>query len=379
MKLKLSELNPNPFKKYINDGKLNPSRIEVLKESIDHGTLPEHFYVRHRKDGKYELTSGHHKVSALKSVKGSSYQVEVTIVDFSDEQMLIDMVRENITQRDTDFHDTREGIVLSRNWLQSKCSDVKQFNNMLNVIKGKQGFQEIKQPDSYRSIAEFLSKNGKAVSYGTVSNYLRIHDKLCPELLNIVEKQDHATDASGKKDKETIGVRDAIKISTITDDWNEQKDLVNALRDTREQHGNEKQTNLTAYSNAPDDIKQQVRQGDLDLADIEDAILDKDIKDFNEKKPKIVFIPNFAGRLRNFDKDVFILEKQVKAFSAVFHDKRFKDKYEVLKPKQKTKLNNLILDISKRIGKCYEEVEFFRDMLDVPTNGTIIKIGDGKI
>jgi len=95
----------------------------------------------------------------------------VTLVDFSDEQMLIDMVRENITHRDTDFHDTREGIVLSRNWLQSKCQSVKLFNT-LNVEKGKKDFQII--PDSYRSIANFLSKNSKAVSYVTVKNYLDV-------------------------------------------------------------------------------------------------------------------------------------------------------------------------------------------------------------
>jgi hypothetical protein len=32
MKLKLKELNPNPFKRYINDGKLSKERVELLKE-----------------------------------------------------------------------------------------------------------------------------------------------------------------------------------------------------------------------------------------------------------------------------------------------------------------------------------------------------------
>ena len=49
--------------------------------------------------------------------------------------MLIDLVRENVTQRDIDYHDTREGIALAREWLQSKCQSVKQFNT-LNVEKG---------------------------------------------------------------------------------------------------------------------------------------------------------------------------------------------------------------------------------------------------
>lgn len=377
MKIKLSELNSNPFKKHVNDGKLNQDRIDMLKESIDHGTLPEYFTAR-KHNGKYELASGHHRASALKSVKGSNYEVEVGIVDFSDEQMLIDMVRENITQRDTDFHDTRGGIVLARDWLQSGETTVKSFDGGFvkhkGGISGKGVYGSKPQPDSFKSIAKFLSKNGKAVSHQTVSNYLKIHDRLSPKLLAIVEKQDHATSASGKKDKKTIGVKDAIKISTITDNWDEQEDLVEALKNTREQHGNDKQTNLTIYKNAPEEIKKQVRNGELDLADVEDAMLDKDIKEFNEKNPRWEFIPNFAGRLRQFDKDVFILEKQVKAFSMVFHDKRFTEKYDTLKPKQQLKLNELISNISRRVKKCYEEVDFFKEILDVPTNGTILKL-----
>jgi hypothetical protein len=46
MKLKISELKSNPFKQYINKGKLDKNRLDILKESIDHGTLPEHFFAR---------------------------------------------------------------------------------------------------------------------------------------------------------------------------------------------------------------------------------------------------------------------------------------------------------------------------------------------
>lgn len=82
--------------------------------------------------------------------------IDVTPVTFSDEQMLVDMVRENITQRESDFHDTTEGMVLARSWLQSKCQRVNQFDTLQKEIqKGKKDFQVV--PDSYRSIARFLS------------------------------------------------------------------------------------------------------------------------------------------------------------------------------------------------------------------------------
>ena len=60
-------------------------------------------------------------------------------------------------------------MFLSRAWLQSGCTDVKQFNNGWKQQRDTQGkFTSDKCPDSYRSIAEFLSKKGKAMSYQTL-------------------------------------------------------------------------------------------------------------------------------------------------------------------------------------------------------------------
>jgi hypothetical protein len=42
---------------------------------------------------------------------------------------------EKTAKRDTDFHYTREGIVLARNWLKSDLQNVKQF-----TIDGKIGY-----------------------------------------------------------------------------------------------------------------------------------------------------------------------------------------------------------------------------------------------
>ena len=43
---------------------------------------------------------------------------------------VIDMERENITQRDIDLYDTRESIVLARDWLESRVNNVKQFGKI---------------------------------------------------------------------------------------------------------------------------------------------------------------------------------------------------------------------------------------------------------
>jgi len=356
MKLKLSELKPNPFKKFIRNGEMDEARLDVLKESIEHGTLPEHFFARNN-DGAFELTSGHHRHKALSDMKGIDYIVDVTPVNFSDEQMLIDMVRENITQRDTDFHDTAESIVLARNWLQSKATTVNQFNSSHKTGTRKKGVSGCSEslPDSFRSIATFLSKNGKAASHVTVKTYLDIKDKVSPDIVKNVHKV-----GGGKAPENVVTMKQAIELSKI-DDEEEQHDVLEAMK--REESGRPHEL-ITAYKNAPDEVKQKIRKGEINLSDVENASIEQDIKNYNKDNPRFEFIPNFAGRLKQFDKDVYVLEKQVRAFSMVFHDKRFKEKYEALKPKQKTSLHGLISDISKRVKKCYDEVEYFKKIID---------------
>ena len=246
--------------------------------------------------------------------------------------------------------------MLTRGWLNTNVQCVKQFDT-LNVEKGKKGFQS--EPDSYRSIANFLSKKGKTISRQTVKNYLDIADKLNPEIK--VKKQSHAPGKNQSEDDGSLGVREALKLSTITEDWDEQQDLVKALKNTRQQHGNDKNKNLTEYKKASDEIKQKVRVGELDLADIKDAVIDMDVKKL--KTPTYEFIPNFAGRLRQFSDDVDKLVKQVNAFRVVFHSENFVKKYNTLKTNQKKKLHSGIDNIYSRISKCYEEVEYFKGLL----------------
>jgi ParB-like chromosome segregation protein Spo0J len=208
MKVKICDIKPNPFKRFINEGELDSERIDKLMESIEHGTLPAQFVARKNEAGKWEQTSGHHRLAAFKKKYGKEFEVDITPVKFSDELMLVDMVRENITQRNSDFQDTEASIVLARNWLQSKANGVNQFHN---IMKGKKGFQEIKQEDSVRSVADFLSKSGKTISYRTVANYLNIHDKLDPTL----HKKVGNFESKPTEQEEGIGVSVAAALAKL--------------------------------------------------------------------------------------------------------------------------------------------------------------------
>lgn len=257
MKVDINKIIPNPFKKFVNEGKLEDSRLSIFEESIEMGTLPNQFYCR-KNNGKYELIFGHHRLQAFKN-KGIK-QVEITLRKYTDEQMLIDLVRENITQRDTDFHDTKAGIVLARQWLQSKCQHVKQFNKQYSQVqKGKKDFQVV--PDSYRSITKFLSKNGKAVSYVTVKHYLDLNDKLNLEILSKVKK------FKGHEDKKDgVTVREAVVLSKF-----EKEEQPQVLQLMRNESGPtwQKEEMINKFKNAPDNIKQAILDNKLKLSNID--------------------------------------------------------------------------------------------------------------
>jgi ParB-like chromosome segregation protein Spo0J len=223
VKVNISEIKFNPFKKFINGGKLEDKRVEKLVESIEHGTLQPNFVGRKNEQGQWELSSGHHRLGAFKKKYGKDFKVEMMEAKFSDEQMLVDMIRENLTQRgEGSFRDTEASIVLARDWVLARNEiakegkvDITQLAKLfgklrLQIQKGKKGFQPVN--GSARSIAEFLSKNGKAVSRELVRQYLNIHDNLDKNLHkkigNLERKVNEVSD-------EIIGVATAGKLATL--------------------------------------------------------------------------------------------------------------------------------------------------------------------
>ncbi len=102
MKIKLSELKPNPFKKQISKGLLNKEQVDKIKSNIKElgffGSLPVF-----KKDNQYYLIAGHHRTQALKEIYGKEHEVEVTISNYNEDQVFKGMVIENLTQRTNDL------------------------------------------------------------------------------------------------------------------------------------------------------------------------------------------------------------------------------------------------------------------------------------
>ena len=262
--VKIKDIKQNPFKKFINNGRLDDGRVAKLQESLAHGTLPNSFFAR-KIDGNWELAHGHHRLEAFKRKYGKDFELDVHQIGYDDETMLVDMVRENLTHRDSDFKDTEGSCVLARSWLESKVKTVKQFDSLKKTgihPKGKKGGSE-PLPDSCRSIAKFLSKQGKAISYETIRNYLSIHDKLAPELHKKVGKIESAT----KDEKEDrLGIKIATKLATI-DDEEAQKVLFKNIQKDGLNHESALKA-ITGFKDADKGIKDAVKKGKLKLSEV---------------------------------------------------------------------------------------------------------------
>ena len=159
MKIKLSELHPNPFKKSINDGKLNRGQIDSIKANLKKlgfmGSLPVF-----KKDKEFYLISGHHRLQALKEVYGKDFQAEIIVHDYDEDQVFRGMVIENLTQRGQQFAETSENVQSVETYLTDRPEVLKELRGESNRgdsprLKGGEWENKVSAND----IAEWLDGN----------------------------------------------------------------------------------------------------------------------------------------------------------------------------------------------------------------------------
>ena len=341
MKLKLKELNANPFKKEINKGKLNEEQIKKIMSNMKElglmGSLPVF-----KKDNKYYLVNGHHRVEALKRTYGKNFEVEVVVHNYDTSQTLRGMVIENLSQRGMDFREEIPNVLAVKKFL------------MQTVRTADSSKQTHKLEVGSREIAEWI--NGK------IKDSVISKTRVC-ELMNINERipQDIIESATHKQgsiiDTTKLRYDQLVSLSRI-EDKEEIKEVAKALTNSENQRVNDHRKFVRDYKEAPEEVKEKVKSGDIDIANIEEAIVEHQIKQSN-KGEHTEFIPNFETRLKDFGYNVAKLEQQVAIFRKVFGSNNFYSKYKMLGSKEKKFLDNSIYDIRKRIKKCYSEVEFF--------------------
>lgn len=266
VKVMLKDILPNPFKKDINDGQLDEEQVEKLVEGYEQTVFHENLLARPSpfKEGKFELVYGHHRLEAAKRVYGKDFEMSLHVVDFSDEQMLIDLCRENLVQG-ANFHTELHSVLLSKKWLEQ--STVNSVYTTKDKSKGGYHTHQSQEIGS-RQIADFLSKEGKAISHATVSNLLRIQEGLSPELLKKVKKHSTTADVD-----DTVTFKQALQLSSL--EKAEQKPLLEAIKRDHQINGGRAHERIAQYKKAPEEIKQAVRKGEINLSDVDKVAVEK--------------------------------------------------------------------------------------------------------
>ena len=149
MKLKVSSIKPNPFKKQIGGGKLNPDTVLKIRSNLKElglmGSIPIF-----KKGKSYYAVSHHHRIEAVKQELGKDFEVEAVVHDYNEEQVLRGMAVENLTQRNSDdIKEVVENLVMIRKFLK---------NNVAGRSPTNQNPRKQNQPEagSTSHIAEWL-------------------------------------------------------------------------------------------------------------------------------------------------------------------------------------------------------------------------------
>jgi len=293
MKLKISELKPNPFKKQISKGELNKEQVNKIKANIKElgffRTLP---VVKIKNN--YHLIAGHNSLQALKEVYGKDYEVEVTLNNYNEEQIAKGMIIENLTQRSDDYREKSDNVIFARGFL----TDHKEVWNRCRIDTGRHIEKlknEYKDKVTANDISEWLDKNtSDVIPKNEINELIRIKENLNPQLEKKVNKK-HDKPQEERED-DTPNYTQAIILSGI-ENKKEQEQLLKVLKKTREQRVREQGKLISQYKQAPEEVKEQIKQGSIDLADIDLALTQYNLR---QRKNKTIKVEDISKKINSF-------------------------------------------------------------------------------
>lgn len=264
--IEAGKVKPNPFKKYIINGGLSETIIEELIEGFKQTTFHDNLAGRRNKQGEIELIYGHHRLEAVKRCFGKNYKINLKVYsyeDFSDEKMLVDMIRENMTQRGHDFKEMLHSILLVKKWLEGTLLDKKAKPKEVTDVE----------------IARFVSKSGKALSPAQVTRYISIENNLDEEIKEKVE----ITGRAGKVKAGKVGLEMAFHLSQA-----EKKDQPYLLAQVEKAGVNKDKARvlITEYRKSDDSLKEKVKKGKLSLDVLPIENMKQEIKKNRKEREK---------------------------------------------------------------------------------------------
>ena len=170
MKVKLKDLKPNPFKKGINQGRLDESKVAILKESIEKDGFWDNIICRKNCSG-YEIAYGHHRLEAAKQVFGKEFEIDIPCKKIDDASMLRILGNENNSQNSELGVYQIDQVVITKKFLESHVQPLDKPRNQYerDGIIGS------------RQISMFLGE--KNWSKSKVHSLLIMKERLSPKII----------------------------------------------------------------------------------------------------------------------------------------------------------------------------------------------------
>lgn len=264
MKVKIKNLEPNPFRD-IENYPIDQEKVEYLINSIDETGFWDNILAR-KKDDKFELAYGHHRLVALKKIFQPDDEVDIPVKKISDEIMIKIMANENNELWGTSIKIIDETVRVVRQYLERKYI----FKNIPPRKPGSHSFK------AFEGLPLPQPKETKhSIIAWQISNWLgrgwperRVYHSL--ERLELIKE--------GKLDREAV---ESLPHETAS---------IKFTRATKQMKATPEQQERVA--------KRIIESGDLSESGIKGAILDEKYPD--TKKRKKTYSEKYETKIKNF-------------------------------------------------------------------------------
>lgn len=97
MRFRVADIQPNPFR-HMDRYPIRRDKVEALRESIRTTEFWDNILARLGPDGNPQIAFGHHRLVAIREEYSPDDEIDLTIRDLDDEQMIQIMARENMQE-----------------------------------------------------------------------------------------------------------------------------------------------------------------------------------------------------------------------------------------------------------------------------------------
>ena len=173
MKIQVSDLEPNPFRR-MKHYPLDRDKIDRLKISIKETSFWDNVLVRPHptEKGKYQIAYGHHRLVSLQELKIT--EVDVPVKDLDDATMIRIMANENLEWSSAPII-INETVLVAKKFLDKELAKYKTWEEAEKVSIFTNlftGWDPIKKRDIPNPKAAFGQAKGQGVGQTTICKFL---------------------------------------------------------------------------------------------------------------------------------------------------------------------------------------------------------------